>query len=100
MSIHVLLSDLPRFYITEMDLVIIADRQARRNNKWGLLGNSDKFGQNREFYTAFGKKYLHCTLDCDTIFQHSARCVDFLSVPGAQNGRVGRGMKPPEDQLN
>ncbi|CAN3971145.1 Anaerobic benzoate catabolism transcriptional regulator, partial [Dysosmobacter welbionis] len=46
---------------------------------------------NREFYTAFGKKYLHCTLDCDTIFQHSARCVDFLSVPGAQNGRVGRG---------
>ena len=26
---------------------------------------------------------MHCTLDCDTIFQHSARCVDFLSVPGA-----------------
>ena len=57
-------------------------------------------GENREFYTGFGKKYLHCVPICDTIFQHSARRVDFLSVPGPQAAGLAEGMKPPEVQLN
>ena len=56
--------------------------------------------RNTDFYTAFWKKYLHRGHFCDTIFQHSARRVDFLSVPGPQTAGLAGGMKPPEVQLN
>lgn len=36
---------------------------------------------------SFGKNTCNKTQGCGMIFQHSARCVDFLSVPA----RVGRG---------
>ncbi len=47
-------------------------------------------GETLEFYQIFCKNYLHEKLGCGIIFQHSARCVDFLFVPRSKQW-VSRG---------